>query len=145
MLASAFFRMPANAPIVFIVDDDVSVRESVELLVRHEGSLSVTFSSADDFLERPSAAVPMMELNGLPRQKSASAVRTLAAAERDHILEVLGQTSWLIGGQKGAAALLGLPRTTLIYRMRKLGIESRRSGRRQWSPAAPRALACGAV
>ena len=39
------------------------------------------------------------------------------------------QTDWLIGGQDGAATRLGLPRTTLIYKMRKLGIEVRRSHR----------------
>jgi hypothetical protein len=39
----------------------------------------------------------------------------------------LKQTGWLIGGQDGAANRLGLPRTTLIYKMRKLGIETRRS------------------
>ena len=36
-------------------------------------------------------------------------------------------SNWLIGGQDGAAKRLGLPRTTLIYKMRKLGIETRRS------------------
>ena len=36
-------------------------------------------------------------------------------------------SNWLIGGQDGAANRLGLPRTTLIYKMRKLGIETRRS------------------
>ncbi|HEY1753764.1 MAG TPA: sigma 54-interacting transcriptional regulator [Bryobacteraceae bacterium] len=59
-------------------------------------------------------------------QHLASAARTLADAEREHILETLEQANWLIGGQDGAANRLGLPRTTLIYKMRKLGIESRR-------------------
>jgi transcriptional regulator with GAF, ATPase, and Fis domain len=61
------------------------------------------------------------------KQSSESASRTLADADRDHILETLNQTNWLIGGQGGAADRLGLPRTTLIYKMRKLGIETRRS------------------
>ena len=61
------------------------------------------------------------------KQSSESAARTLADAEREHILEALNQTGWLIGGQDGAANRLGLPRTTLIYKMRKLGIETRRS------------------
>jgi formate hydrogenlyase transcriptional activator len=60
---------------------------------------------------------------------SESASRTLADADREHILETLTQTNWLIGGQDGAANRLGLPRTTLIYKMRKLGIEIRRSSR----------------
>ncbi len=61
------------------------------------------------------------------KQSSESASRTLADADRMHILETLRQTNWLIGGQDGAASRLGLPRTTLIYKMRKLGIETRRS------------------
>jgi len=48
--------------------------------------------------------------------------RTLAEAERSHIIGVLRETNWVIGGLGGAAAKLGLSRTTLIYRMRKLGI-----------------------
>jgi formate hydrogenlyase transcriptional activator len=59
--------------------------------------------------------------------RTDSAARTLADADREHILETLKQTNWLIGGQDGAANRLGLPRTTLIYKMRKLGIETRRS------------------
>src|SRR6204780_3134206 len=62
-------------------------------------------------------------------QRSESAARTLADADREHILETLEQVNWLIGGQDGAANRLGLPRTTLIYKMRKLGIEIRRSPR----------------
>jgi formate hydrogenlyase transcriptional activator len=61
------------------------------------------------------------------KQSSESAARTLADADRDHILETLNQTNWMIGGQAGAANRLGLPRTTLIYKMRKLGIDTRRS------------------
>ena len=61
------------------------------------------------------------------KQSSESDARTLADADREHILETLKQTSWMIGGQDGAANRLGLPRTTLIYKMRKLGIDTRRS------------------
>jgi DNA-binding NtrC family response regulator len=66
----------------------------------------------------------------ITKQPSESASRTLAVAEREHILEVLKQTDWMIGGQNGAATRLGMPRTTLIHRMQKLGIETRRSQRR---------------
>jgi formate hydrogenlyase transcriptional activator len=62
-------------------------------------------------------------------QSSESASRTLADADREHILETLEQANWLIGGQQGAANRLGLPRTTLVYKMRKLGIEVRRRPR----------------
>jgi formate hydrogenlyase transcriptional activator len=52
--------------------------------------------------------------------------QTLEEVERAHILRVLQDTNGVIGGQQGAAARLGVPRTTLIYRLEKLGI-SRRS------------------
>ena len=48
---------------------------------------------------------------------------TLNDAEREHILTALKQTNWVIGGASGAAARLGMKRTTLISRMQKLGIE----------------------
>jgi formate hydrogenlyase transcriptional activator len=56
------------------------------------------------------------------QQKTSSINRTLAEAERDHIVETLRQVDWVVGGCRGAAARLGLPRTTLISRMHKLGI-----------------------
>jgi transcriptional regulator with GAF, ATPase, and Fis domain len=68
-----------------------------------------------------------LDLKPAVKQRSESVARTLADADREHILETLKQTDWLIGGQGGAADRLGLPRTTLIYKMRKLGIETRRS------------------
>jgi formate hydrogenlyase transcriptional activator len=67
------------------------------------------------------------ELKRLPGQASAAAKRTLAEAERDHIVEVLRDTCWVLGGGNGAAARLGMPRTTLVYRMRKLGIAREQS------------------
>ncbi len=70
-----------------------------------------------------------LDLKQTVKQPSESASRTLADADREHILETLKQTDWMIGGQDGAANRLGLPRTTLIYKMRKLGIEIRRSSR----------------
>jgi formate hydrogenlyase transcriptional activator len=48
--------------------------------------------------------------------------KTLADAERAHITSILRETNWVIGGARGAAAVLGLPRTTLIARMQRLGI-----------------------
>jgi formate hydrogenlyase transcriptional activator len=47
---------------------------------------------------------------------------TLEAVEREHIMKVLREAGWVIGGNAGAAARLGLNRTTLNNRMRKLGI-----------------------
>jgi formate hydrogenlyase transcriptional activator len=48
--------------------------------------------------------------------------RTLAEVERQHILDTLRQVGWVVGGPNGAAVRLGLPRTTLLHRMRRLGI-----------------------
>ena len=69
------------------------------------------------------------DLRRLPNQSSPAAKRTLAEAERDHIVEVLRDTGWVLGGCNGAAVRLGLPRTTLVYRMRKLGIVREQGGR----------------
>ena len=55
-------------------------------------------------------------------------VRTLEDAERGHITAMLRNTNWVVGGRNGAAARLGLPRTTLIAKMRKLRIASLASG-----------------
>ncbi len=52
----------------------------------------------------------------------AASIRTLAEVERDHIVNVLKRLGGAVGGRNGAASRLGLPRTTLLYRMRKLGI-----------------------
>ncbi len=52
----------------------------------------------------------------------AAPIATLEEAERQHILRALRQTRWLIAGPRGAAILLGMKRTTLQARMRKLGI-----------------------
>jgi len=53
---------------------------------------------------------------------SARPVTTLRDSERTLILRMLEEVSWVIGGPKGAAAKLGLKRTTLIHKMQKLGI-----------------------
>jgi formate hydrogenlyase transcriptional activator len=53
---------------------------------------------------------------------SAAPVTTLKDSERTLILRTLEEVSWVIGGSKGAAAKLGLKRTTLIHKMQKLGI-----------------------
>jgi FixJ family two-component response regulator len=70
-------NMPHAAPIVFVVDDDVSVRESLELLIRCEGWQPETFASAQEFLARPQVLAPscmildvsLPGLNGLDLQK----------------------------------------------------------------------------
>jgi formate hydrogenlyase transcriptional activator len=48
--------------------------------------------------------------------------RTLAEVQREHILQALQNANWVLGGRHGAAARLGIKRTTLLYKMRQLGI-----------------------
>jgi formate hydrogenlyase transcriptional activator len=55
-------------------------------------------------------------------QGATSKATTLMDATREHILQALAETNWVIGGVKGAAARLGLQRTTLISKMQRLGI-----------------------
>jgi formate hydrogenlyase transcriptional activator len=67
----------ADLPIVFVLDDDVSVRESMEVLIHHEGWQPETFAFARDFLDRPRPFVPnclvldisLQDLDGLELQK----------------------------------------------------------------------------
>jgi transcriptional regulator with GAF, ATPase, and Fis domain len=63
---------------------------------------------------------PVAEL--MDRRPSIPGVSTLADAERAHIISTLRETNWVIGGRDGAAMRLGVLRTTLIAKMRKLGI-----------------------
>ncbi|HEY3043217.1 MAG TPA: sigma 54-interacting transcriptional regulator, partial [Vicinamibacterales bacterium] len=61
--------------------------------------------------------------------KPVSTLRdTLGEAERNQILKALEQSQWVIAGPKGAAARLGMKRSTLQFRMRKLGIRIARTG-----------------
>ncbi|HJT19572.1 MAG TPA: sigma 54-interacting transcriptional regulator [Nitrospira sp.] len=69
--------------------------------------------------------VPLSELKRTPGPSSNSAAVTLEQAERDHILRTLRETDWVIGGASGAAAKLGMKRTTLQSKMQKLGIARR--------------------
>jgi formate hydrogenlyase transcriptional activator len=57
------------------------------------------------------------------RTDPGGGTRTLAEAERDHILQALRNADWVVGGPHGAAVLLGVKRTTLLYKMRRLGID----------------------
>jgi FixJ family two-component response regulator len=73
--------MSSTVPIVFIVDDDVSIRQSMELLVRDENWKPETFASAQEFLDHPRKHVPscllldlsLPGLNGLELQKQLTA------------------------------------------------------------------------
>ncbi|HEX3400220.1 MAG TPA: response regulator [Acetobacteraceae bacterium] len=75
--------MSHAVPIVFVVDDDISVRESLELLISSAGWQPETFVSAQEFLSRPRVLVPsclvldvnLPDLNGLDLQKHVAADR----------------------------------------------------------------------
>ncbi len=76
--------MPPPSQIVFVVDDDISVRESLELLIQNEGWHPKTFASAQEFLDCPRAGVSsclvldlsLPGLNGLELQKRIAVDRT---------------------------------------------------------------------
>ena len=64
---------------------------------------------------------PLGSLNNAAEVESLGAI-TLEDAERDHIRKTLEQTRWVVAGPNGAAARLGMKRSTLYFRMQKLGI-----------------------
>jgi len=68
----------------------------------------------------PAIPLPSRKAN-LPCER-----KTLEDAVREHILQALEQTKWVVGGRHGTAAYLGVARTTLLAKMRRLGIESAR-------------------
>lgn len=78
------FSPKDSAPVVFVVDDDISVRESLELLIRTEGWRAEAFASAHEFLSRPRVLVPsclvldvsLPGLNGLDLQERVANERT---------------------------------------------------------------------
>jgi formate hydrogenlyase transcriptional activator len=86
----------------------------------------------ENFIERavilsqgPALEVPVKELKEPTRHNADESEGTLQSTERDYILRILKETKGLISGPNGAAAKLGLKRTTLQGKMRKLGISRR--------------------
>jgi formate hydrogenlyase transcriptional activator len=66
---------------------------------------------------------PVAELEPVPAHRHQEVtLNGLAEVERDHIVRTLEATNWVIGGRNGAAERLGMKRTSLLYRMQKLGI-----------------------
>ena len=121
----ARFAASLNKPIDLIPD------EVIEVLKAHDWPGNIR--ELQNCIERavlfsPGSVLRLpLDLKQTVKQSSECTSSTLADANREHILETLQQTNWMIGGRDGAANRLGLPRTTLIYKMRKLGIEIRRS------------------
>jgi len=107
------------------IPDDV-----MQALMRHRWAGNVR--ELQNFVERaviltPGTVLraPLSELKRAVRESRAAPV-TLEEAERDHILKVLEGCNWVLSGSKGAASRLGLKRTTLSYKMQKLGITNPR-------------------
>src|SRR5271163_696452 len=96
----------------------------MEALARHSWPGNVR--ELQNFIERSvilsQGAVLNGSLSDLTHATKISAPVTMEDAERSHILEALQQTEGVVGGPNGAAARLGLCRTTLISKMKRLGI-----------------------
>ena len=103
-------------------------RETIEALVRYSWPGNVR--ELQNFIERSVILsphyvlrAPVSELQPFrSRTESDSPMTGLAEVERDHILRALEASGWVVGGRHGAAERLGMKRTSLVYRMRKLRI-----------------------
>jgi len=102
--------------------------ETMDALVRYRWPGNVR--ELQNFVERavilsPHSVLraPVSELVPLNSQRESNLpISVLAEVERDHILHALEESNWVIGGRNGAAERLGMKRTSLVYRMRKLRI-----------------------
>jgi formate hydrogenlyase transcriptional activator len=102
--------------------------ETMEALVRYQWPGNVR--ELQNFIERavilsPQSILraPTSELEPFqPHRESNVPMNGLAEVERDHILRALEASNWVIGGRNGAAERLGMKRTSLVYRMKKLRI-----------------------
>jgi formate hydrogenlyase transcriptional activator len=102
--------------------------ETMDALVRYRWPGNIR--ELQNFIERavilsPRSVLraPISELEPFSSHTESSMTITgLAQVEREHILRVLEASGWVIGGRRGAAERLGMKRTSLIYRMRKLDI-----------------------
>ena len=98
-------------------------RDALEQLMRHPWPGNVR--ELQNFIERAVilSKDQVLQIPALPaRLPVQTDAMTLAGAEREHILHALEESNWVVGGKTGAAARLGLKRTTLIDKMRKRGI-----------------------
>ena len=97
--------------------------DSMEALVRYPWPGNIR--ELQNFIER-AAILTQGNVLQLPALPSSAVVPqepiTLEQAERDHILNALRKSNWVVGGAAGAAARLGVKRTTLISKMRKRGL-----------------------
>jgi len=97
--------------------------DAMEALVRYPWPGNIR--ELQNFIER-AVIVTDGDVVQLPPLPSSAAVQTgpvsLADAEREHILNALRESNWVVGGAAGAAARLGVKRTTLISKMRRRGL-----------------------
>lgn len=105
--------------------DEVS-NEVMEALIQYPWPGNIR--ELQNFIERsvilsPGSTLcpPLTHLKRTPKSDNGTAV-TLEDAERAHICKTLEQTKWVVAGSRGAAVRLGIKRSTLYFRMRKLGI-----------------------
>ena len=102
--------------------------ETMDALVRYRWPGNVR--ELQNFIERavilsPHSVLraPVGELEPIhPRQERDVPMSGLAEVERDHIIRALEASNWVVAGPNGAAERLGMKRTSLVYRMQKLGI-----------------------
>jgi formate hydrogenlyase transcriptional activator len=107
---------------------DVISPETMNALVRYPWPGNVR--ELQNFIERAVILSPQSTLRAptselepfQPSNESTFAMNRLAEVERDHILRALEASNWVIGGRSGAAERLGMKRTSLVYRMKKLRI-----------------------
>jgi formate hydrogenlyase transcriptional activator len=99
----------------------------LEQLMKHHWPGNIR--ELQNFVERAMITSPnstlsprAIELHNLLSAAHRSNPITLADAERAHIERILNESNWTLSGRSGAAARLGLPRSTLISRMQRLGI-----------------------
>jgi formate hydrogenlyase transcriptional activator len=97
--------------------------DSMEALVRHPWPGNIR--ELQNLIERAVILTngDVLQVSALPSSAGIQAEPvTLAEAERDHILNALRESNWVVGGAAGAAARLGVKRTTLISKMHKRGL-----------------------
>jgi formate hydrogenlyase transcriptional activator len=102
---------------------DKITADSMEALLRY--SWPGNIRELQNFIERAVILTngDVLHLTAMPTHAPFPAEPiTLADAERDHILHALRESNWVVGGAAGAAARLGVKRTTLISKMRKRGV-----------------------
>src|SRR5216683_3679250 len=102
---------------------DKITSDGMEALVRYPWPGNIR--ELQNFIERAVILTKgdVLEIPALPSRTAVPAEPvTLAEAERDHILNALRESNWVVGGATGAAARLGVKRTTLISKMRKRGV-----------------------